>query len=179
MRIVTERLILRPPTLKDAEDIAANANHIDVSRYLALVPYPYSVKDARDFVKLRRKKAKDNPYNFGITLKHSGKLVGMIGFTGLDKFTAKAEVGYWLGKKYWRQGITEESLRALVKFAFRKLKLVRLQADLAIENKASANLLKKVGFKKEGLRRKAERAKSTGKWHDTYSFGLLRSDVRL
>jgi RimJ/RimL family protein N-acetyltransferase len=179
MRIVTERLILRPPTLKDVEDIAANANHIDVSRYLALVPYPYSIKDAKDFMKFLRKKAKDNPYNFGIILKHSGKLVGMIGFTGLDKFSAKTEVGYWLGKKYWRQGITTEALKAMVKFAFRKLKLVRLQADVAIENKASAKLLKKVGFKKEGLKRKGARAKSTGKWHDTYHFGLLRSDVRL
>jgi len=179
MRIVTERLILRPPTLKDAEDIAANANNIDVSRYLALVPYPYSVKDARDFIKLRRKKAKHNPYNFGITLKHSGKLVGMIGFTGLDKFTAKTDVGYWLGRKYWRQGIATEALEAIVKFAFLKLKLVRLQADVAIENKASANLLKKIGFKKEGLKRKGGRAKSTGKWHDTYLFGLVRSDVKL
>ncbi len=179
MRIVTERLILRPPTLKDAEDIAQNANRIDVSRYLALVPYPYRVKDARDFIKLRRKKATRNPYNFGITLKHSGKLVGMIGFTGFNKFSDKAEVGYWLGKKYWRQGITAEALKAMVRFAFRKLKLVRLQADVFVENKASAKLLKKIGFKKEGLKRKAARAKSTGKWHDTYAFGLLRSDVKL
>jgi RimJ/RimL family protein N-acetyltransferase len=179
MRIVTEKLILRPPTLKDADDIAQNANHIEVSRYLALVPYPYSVKDARNFIKLCRKKAKENPYNFGITLKHSGKLVGMIGFTGLDKFSGKTEVGYWLGKKYWRQGITAEALKAMVKFAFHKLKLVRLQADAFVENKASANLLKKIGFKKEGLKRKSARAKSTGKWHDTYVFGLLRSDVKL
>lgn len=179
MRIVTERLILRPPTLKDAADIAANANHIDVSRYLARVPYPYTIKDAKDFINFRRKKAKDNPYSFGITLKSSGKLVGMIGFPLYDKFGAKAEIGYWLGKKYWRQGITEEALRAIVKFAFQKLKLVRLQAGAAVENKVSANLLKKVGFKREGLRRKAERSKATGKWHDIYSFGLLRSDVRL
>ena len=179
MRIVTKRLILRPPTLKDAADIAANANHIDVSRHLAFVPYPYSLKDAKDFLKFRRKKAKHNPYNFGIILKSSGKLVGMIGFTGLDKFSAKTEVGYWLGKKHWRQGITAEAMKAMEKFAFRKLKLVRLQADVFVENKASAKLLKKIGFKKEGLRRKAARAKSTGKWHDTYSFGLLRSEVRL
>ena len=179
MRIVTERLILRPPTLKDAADISTNANHLDVTRYLGVVPYPYRVKDAKDFIKLRRKKAKHNPYNFGIILKHSGKLVGMIGFVSYDKFSAKAEVGYWLGKKYWRQGITVEALTAIVKFAFRKLKLVRLQADVFVENKASANLLKKIGFKKEGLKRKSARAKSTGKWHDAYAFGLLRSDVKL
>jgi [ribosomal protein S5]-alanine N-acetyltransferase len=179
MRLVTRRLILRPPTLKDAADIVENVNNLSVSRYLARVPYPYSVTNARHFIKFCREKAKDNPYNFGVTLKSSGKLIGMIGFTEFYKFTAKAEIGYWLGKKYWRQGITEEALRAFVKFAFSKLKMVRLQADAAVENKASWKLLKKVGFKKEGLRRKAERAKSTGRWHDTYSFGLLKSDVKL
>jgi len=105
MRIVTKRLILRPPTLKDAADIAANANNLDVTRYLALLPYPYTVKDAKDFLKLCRKKTTRNPYNFGITLKRSGKLVGMIGFTGLDKFSAKTEVGYWLGKNTGDRGL--------------------------------------------------------------------------
>ena len=175
MRIVTERLILRPPTLKDAADIVENVNNLKVSRYLALVPYPYSIKDARFFIKLSQK----DPHNFGIVLKQTGKIIGMIGLRNLNYFVKRAEVGYWLGEKYWGQGIGTEALRALMKYSFRNLKLVRLQAGTAVENKASANLLKKVGFKKEGLRRKAMRAKSTGKWHDTYSFGLLRSDVKL
>jgi RimJ/RimL family protein N-acetyltransferase len=179
MRIVTERLILRPPTLKDAEDIAANADNLDVSRNLALVPYPYTVKDAKDFLKLRRKKAKHNPYNFGIILKQSGKLIGMIGFTGLDRFGGKADVGYWLGKKYWGQGIASEALKAIAKFAFSRLKFVRLQADVFVQNRASAKLLRKIGFKKEGRKRKSARSKATGKWHNTYLFGLLKSDLKL
>jgi len=179
MRLVTKRLILRPPTLKDAADIAANANHIDVSRYLAFVPYPYSVKDARAFIRLCRKKAKKNPYNFGITLKPIGKVIGMIGLRGLDRFGKKAEVGCWLGKKYWGQGIGTEAMKAIMEFAFRKLKLVRLEAEVFVENKPSACLVKKAGFQKEGLKRKGTRAKSTGKWHDTYVFGLLKSDVKL
>jgi RimJ/RimL family protein N-acetyltransferase len=175
MRIVTERLILRPPTLKDAADIVENVNNLSVSRYLAVVPYPYSMEDARFFIKLSKK----NPHNFGISLKSSGKIIGMIGLMNLNEFIRRADIGYWLGKKYWRQGFATEALQAIVKYSFRKLKLVRLQAGVAVENKASAKLLKKVGFKKEGLRRKAMRAKSTGKWHDTYAFGLLRSDVEL
>ena len=174
MHIVTERLILRPPTLKDAADIVENVNNLSVSRYLAVVPYPYTIKDARFFIKLSKK----DPHNFGIALKQTGKIIGMIGLKNLNDFVKRAEVGYWLGEKYWGQGIATEALQALIKYSFRKLKLVRLQAGTAVENKASAKLLKKVGFKKEGLRRKAMRAKSTGKWHDTYHFGLLRSDVK-
>jgi RimJ/RimL family protein N-acetyltransferase len=172
MRLVTKRLILRPPTIKDAGDIVENVNNLNVSKYLAVVPYPYTIKDARSFIKLPGK----NPHNFGIALKPSGKIIGMIGLTNLNDFVKRAEVGYWLGKKYWRQGICTEAMQAIVKYSFRKLKLVRLHAGVAVENKASAKLLKKAGFKKEGCRRKAMRAKSTGKWHDTYSFGLLHTD---
>jgi ribosomal-protein-alanine N-acetyltransferase len=123
--------------------------------------------------------SKKNPHNFGISLKSSGKIIGMIGLMNLNEFIRRADIGYWLGEKYWGQGIGTEALQAIVKYSFRKLKLVRLQAGVAVENKASAKLLKKAGFKKEGLRRMAMRAKSTGKWHDTYHFGLLRSDVKL
>ena len=175
MRLVTERLILRPLVFKDAEDIAENLNNIDVSRYLSIVPYPYNLKNAKEFVKITQKSRN----YFGIVLKSSGKIIGIIGLMNPDSYVKRADVGYWLGEKHWRQGIAAEALLSIVKFAFSKLKLVRLQATVAIKNKSSVKLLRKAGFKKEGLRRKALRAKSTGKWHDTYDFGLLRSDVKL
>jgi len=174
MRIVTERLILRPPILSDAGDIVENVNNLRVSRYLARVPYPYTKKDARIFIKLAKKEPQ-----FGIILKSSGKLIGAIGLMNVNDFIKRADIGYWLGEKYWGQGLGTEALHALVKYSFKKLKLVRLQAGAAVENKASAKLLKKAGFTKEGLRRQSMRAKSTCKWHDTYHFGLLRSDVKL
>jgi len=177
MRLVTTRLILRRPTLKDAEDIAKQANNSHVSKYLALVPYPYTIKDARKFISSCSKKKK-HQRDFAIMYKPSGKVIGMIGFMGIDNFSKKADVGYWLGEKYWGQGIATEAMEAMVSFAFQKLKLIRLQAEVYVKNRLSANLLKKLGFKKEGLKRKARRAKSTGKWHDVCIYGLLKSDVR-
>jgi len=179
MRLVTERLVLRPPQYQDAKDIVRNANNLKVSRYLAFVPYPYSLKDARAFIRFCRNKAKKKQYNFGVTLKQTGKVIGMIGLRAFDRFGKKAEVGCWLGKKYWRKGFGTEAMNAIIRFAFAKLKLVRLEAEIFVENKPSAGLVQKLGFKKEGRKRKGTRAKSTGKWHDTYSFGLLRSDVKL
>jgi ribosomal-protein-alanine N-acetyltransferase len=97
----------------------------------------------------------------------------------VDSYVKKADIGYWLGQKYWGQGIISEALKSFIKFSFKKLKLLRLQAGVAVENKASVKVLKKAGFKKEGIRGKSLRTRSTGKWHDTYSFGLLRSDVKI
>ncbi|MCJ7729330.1 MAG: GNAT family N-acetyltransferase [Sedimentisphaerales bacterium] len=179
MRLVTERLILRRPTLKDAADIKENVNNLNVSRFLARVPYPYGIKDAKSFIKLFSKKSKQNLYEFGITLKSSGKVIGMIGLLNVDPFSKKAEIGCWLGEKYWRQGIGTEAVKAIVNFAFEKLKLVRVEAGVFPENRASINLWRKLGFKKEGMKRQAIRARSTGKWHDVCIYGLLKSDIRL
>jgi RimJ/RimL family protein N-acetyltransferase len=175
MRIVTKRLILRPLAPKDVGDIVENLNNINVSRYLSIVPYPYTLKNAKEFVKI----AKKDKYFFAIVLKSSGKLAGTIGLMNVDSYVKRANIGYWLGQKYWGQGIASEALDAFIEFSFKKLKLLRLQAGVAIENKVSVNILKKTGFKKEGLTRKSLRTKSTGKWHDTYVFGLLRTDVKL
>ena len=175
MQLITKRLIIRPLALKDAEDIVENLNDINVSRYLSIVPYPYNLKDAKKFIKIAQKSRNF----FAIVLKSSRKLAGTINLMNVDSYVKRADIGYWLGEKHWGQGIATEALPAIVKFAFSKLKLVRLQATVAIKNKSSVKLMRKAGFKKEGLRRKALRAKSTGKWHDTYDFGLLRSDVKL
>jgi RimJ/RimL family protein N-acetyltransferase len=179
MRLVTKRLILRPPTLKDARDITENVNNINVSRYLLRIPYPYRIKDAKSFVRLCNKKTSRNSYEFGIALKSTGKIIGMIGLLNTDAFSKKAELGCWLGEKYWRQGLGNEAAKAIIKFAFEKLRLVRIEAEVFSKNRASINFWKKLGFKKEGTKRHAVRSKATGKWHDTYVFGLLKSDVRL
>jgi ribosomal-protein-alanine N-acetyltransferase len=175
MRIVTKRLILRPIVFKDAADIVENLNNINVSRYLSIVPYPYNLKDAEVFIKV----AKKSRGIFAIVLKSSGKLIGTIGLMNVDSYIKKAAIGYWLGQEYWGQGIISEALRPFIKFSFKKLKLLRLQAGAAVENKASVKVLKKAGFKKEGLTRKSLRTRSTGKWHDTYVFSLLRTDVKI
>ena len=175
MRLVTKRLILRPLAFKDMEDIVENLNNISVSRYLSIVPYPYTLKDAKVFIKITKK----SRHYFGIVLKSSGKVIGIVALMNVDSYVKNADIGYWLGEKYWRQGFSTEALKAIVKYSFRKLNLVRLQAGVAVENKASLKVLKKTGFKKEGLMRKSLRTKSTGKWHDAYEFGLLKSDIKL
>jgi len=160
---------------KDCNDIVENINNLNVSRYLSVVPYPYSLKDARAFVKI----AKNDCHFFAIVLKSSGKLIGTIGLMNVDDYVKRANIGYWFGQKYWGQGFASEALKPFIKYAFKKLKLIRLQAGIAIENKPSINVLKKARFKKEGIRRKSLRTRSTGKWHDTYVFALLKSDLKL
>jgi RimJ/RimL family protein N-acetyltransferase len=178
MRLVTKRLILRRPTLKDVKAITENANNLNVTKYISRMPYPYSIKDAKSYIKFC-KKLKQNHYEFSIKLKSSGKLAGIISLMNIDKFGKKAEIGCWLGQRYWRQGIGAESAKAIMKFALNKLKLIRLEANVCCENQVSKNLWRKLGFKKEGTKRHALRSRATGRWHDTCIYGFLKSDTKL
>ena len=181
MRIVTERLILRRPTIKDTTDIVRNINDLTVSRYTAHVPFPYHIKDAKKFIKRCRQRERHKPItdmDFVIELRVTKRVIGGTGFIRIDHFTGKADIGYWLGKNYWRQGIGYESVSALVKYAFTKLKLQRLEAAIYKGNRASQTLARKLGFKKEGVRRRASRSLATGKLHDVMIYGLLKEKPR-
>jgi ribosomal-protein-alanine N-acetyltransferase len=147
-----------------------------------IVPYPCRLKDEKAYVDLCLKtarKRKRTDYHFVIKLRSGKCVIGGVGITKFDRFNETAEVWYWLGEKYWGQGIATEALEPLIEFAFDRLKIGRLEANIFRWNKASAKLLEKFGFKKEGLRRKVFKAKSTGKLHDSYTYGLLKSDCKL
>jgi ribosomal-protein-alanine N-acetyltransferase len=114
-------------------------------------------------------------YNFAIELKRSHEVIGGASLMAINYFSGCATIGYWIGRKYWRQGLMTEALGAILQFAFAKLKLNRVQADVFTENKASLNLLRKAGFKREGLKRSSHRVISTGKWHDAIMLALVRN----
>ena len=69
-----------------------------------------------------------------------------------------------------------EAGKAMTDFGFTKLKLKRIEAGVYTGNIGSERVLQKLGFKYEGLARKAARPKSTGEFHDAKMYGLLRGD---
>lgn len=179
MRLETKRLILRDLTINDAKDITENINNFNVSRYLLVVPYPYHFKDAKKWIKSLKRNSKKKlceDYVFGITLKPENKIIGAVGLHKIDKFQGTAEIGYWLGENYWRQGIMSEAVKEVINFSFLKLKLRKIWVGAFSENKASNNLIQKMGFKKEGYRREHLRSKATGKIHDDVFYGLLKRE---
>ncbi len=181
MKLETKRLILRDLTIKDVASIVENANNLSVSKWLLVVPYPYTIKDARWWVNNCKEKIKENPrndYTFGIELKSEKRIIGGIGLHKIDRFQGKADAGYWLGIKYWKKGYGSEALKALLDFAFKRLKLRRIEMGIFEGNKASLALAKKFGFKKEGMKREACRAKSDKKIKDDYVMGLLKRDYK-
>jgi len=115
-------------------------------------------------------------YNFHIELKVEKGIIGGIGLSNVDRDQGIADLGYWLGEEYWRQGYATEAAKVLLDYAFDKLKMRRVTIPVFVENKGSQALAKKLGAKREGRLRKAGIAKSTGKIHDEYIHGLLKEE---
>jgi [ribosomal protein S5]-alanine N-acetyltransferase len=179
MKLVTKRLILRPLKKSDAKDIVDNINDLNITKWLLIVPYPYKLKDAKSWIKQNTekwKKREKDDYGFGIELKGEKKIIGGIGLHKVRKSQGKAEVGYWLGRKYWRNGYGSEALKAVLDFAFKKLKLRRIEAGVFAGNPASGKLLEKFGAKKEGMKRMSCKCKADNKIKDEYIYGLLKQE---
>ncbi|MEM3405846.1 MAG: GNAT family protein [Candidatus Pacearchaeota archaeon] len=179
MRIITKRLILRPLKNSDAKSIVENINDLKVSKWLLVVPYPYNLRDAKKWIKETQcewKKRNKKEYVFGIELKEEKKVIGGIGIHKVDRFQRKAKVKYWLGRKYWNKGYGSEALKAVLEFAFKKLKLRRIEAGVFVGNIPSKKLLEKFGAKIEGIRRKSYICKADKKIKDEYVYGLLKEE---
>ena len=180
MKLYTKRLILRDLEKKDARDIVENLNNVNVSKNLQIVPYPYTKKHAIEFIKNCRKqigKKNRSSCEFGIIQKSNNNLAGIIGITKIDKFQGTATIGYWLGENYWRQGIMSEAFERILDFAFKTLKLRIIDIAAWTKNISSNALIKKMGFKYEGMRRKRGRTKATGEIYDVYVYGLLKDEL--
>ncbi len=108
---------------------------------------------------------------WAICLKGNDELIGSCGFNALNKRKQSGELGYELARPFWNQGIMTEAVEAATRFGFAKLALSRIEAWIVPENRASANLLIKIGFQSEGVL--AEKGYWNGRFHDLELFSLL------
>ena len=113
-------------------------------------------------------------YVFNIDKTENNNFVGLIAIN-LGKINYKtAEVWFKIHKDHWRKGYTTEALTRLLDFGFNDLKLHRIEAGCAVENIASIKTLEKVGFTREGLKRK--KLPIRGEWKDNFFYGILEED---
>jgi ribosomal-protein-alanine N-acetyltransferase len=149
-----ERCVLRRWRAKDIGSLVHHADNINVSRYLRdRFPYPYTRRDARAFLSGATGAGSDDTK---LAIDVDGEAVGGIGvIVGCDVERFSAEVGYWLGEPFWGRGIVTEALNLFSEDVFERLNLLRLFAVASAANVASARVLEKAGYEKEGVMRSA------------------------
>ena len=140
----TQRLVLRAPQLGDAKAIAALANDRRIAENTARIPHPYRVSDAESWIVGSAAELDGETYL--ITLAN-GTVIGGCGF---DMRDGAAEIGYWLGARYWGKGYVTEAVRALIDHAFTNTEHKALQSCVRVTNPASRRVLEKCGFQWTG-----------------------------
>jgi [ribosomal protein S5]-alanine N-acetyltransferase len=174
----TERLRLRRVVAADAGAWLAVWNDPDVMRYLVEFDEGRTDIDEVNGIIAWCDDifAKQTGMRWAITLKPDDTLIGTCGFHLYSARDRWAEIGYELGRAYWRQGIMREALGAVLAFGFGPMNLHRVEANVTVGNEASAGILRRLGFTLEGTWREKEYAR--GRFHDLWQFGLLEQEYR-
>ena len=126
-----------------------NINSVKIARATLAIPHPYRMEEALSWIdhnlKARRKRKKTEVI---LAIDRDGQVIGGIGLEKIDGH--EAEIGYWLGEKYWGRGIVTSAVEAVTRYAFTDLRLSRVYAYTFPSNKASARVLEKAGYRYEG-----------------------------
>jgi RimJ/RimL family protein N-acetyltransferase len=167
-------ILLRPVQASDAEPLYRLIRDKELLRRTTL-PQPYRRKDMTEFLKKADKARKaGSQYILAIRLYNRADAIGCIGIHGVTK--VQASLGYWLGRRYWSQGIMTQAVKLVLQFCFDRLKLHRVGVMHAEGNEASRRVVEKCWFRREGLAREAVKLQS--KWDNVVCYGLLEQEYR-
>lgn len=176
-KLETERLILRRMEKRDAADLFACFSDPGASRYSIWSPHR-NLAYTKNYVRymMRSYRAREAMV-FCIVLKEENRVIGTCSFTEMDTAYKVAEIGYTLSPAYWHCGYGSEAVKALLKFGFETIGLLRVSARVMPENRASSKLLQRLGFKQEGYLSGGIYCK--GRPHDVCLYGLLREEKQM
>jgi RimJ/RimL family protein N-acetyltransferase len=133
---------------EDAAPLVRHANDREVSKNLRdEFPFPYTEADAGEWICYATGEGRGAVFALAI----EGEAVGGIGLRpGTDINRRTAEIGFWLGRKFWGRGIMTEVVEALTRYAFDHMELDRIFAAVFEGNTASMRVLEKAGYRREG-----------------------------
>lgn len=169
----TPRLILRPPTLDDAEAIFTKfSQDAEVTKYLPWPPHD-SIDNTKEYLhRCVQCWVEGESFPWAITLKSDHSLLGTIEMR-ISGF--KAEFGFVLARQYWNMGYMTEAVEVLVQWALAQDRIYRVWAACDLDNIGSAKVLEKAGLHREGiLRRYSIHPQMSEKPRDCYCYSIVK-----
>ena len=147
MQLETERLILRPWSEEDAEELYFYAKDDRVGPAAGWQPHT-SVENSREIIRT----ILSAPETYAMVLKSTGKPVGSAGIMlaphgNREMGEEEAEIGYWIGVPYWGQGLTPEAVRCLLRRCFEDLHCTTVWCAYFDGNEKSRRAMEKCGFR--------------------------------
>jgi len=174
--LTTPRLLLRPIRHEDVHALFAMWSDVDAMRYFSF-PAMTRLDQATDRVaRVLKSSAEGSDFVCTVELQATGEVLGDCALFHANEQCRRAEIGFSLQRKHWGRGYMTEAASALIEHGFDSANLRRIEADIDPRNNASAQLLERLGFVREGLLR--ERWIVGDEVSDSALYGLLERDRR-
>ncbi len=170
----TARLRLRPFDETDADALFALHSNASVLRYWDSPPWTDPARATAFVTACRQMASTGSGVRLAVDLLSTGDFLGWCSLSRWNPDYRSAALGYCFGEASWGRGHATEAADALLHWAFTTLDLNRVQAETDTRNLASARVLEKLGFVREGTLR--EDCVVDGEVSDSWVYGLLRRD---
>ena len=177
--ILTERLRLRAPKRGDVTPLhdAIAETLSDLVPWLPWARIDHGPAETRRYLRAARSAwSRQSAFEFVLEMRDTGRVVGVTSLHRVDWVRASAGLGYWVRRSEWNRGIATEAANAALSHALGGLRLHRIEALVALENKMSQRVIEKLGFVREGIAREAEFV--DGRYLDHIQYSFLRTDVQ-
>jgi ribosomal-protein-alanine N-acetyltransferase len=183
-RLETDRLVIEVPSEADALSLFELVGGEDRDEVTAGLIWdgPDEIQETIEYIReVRSKPVRDGGFHWAIhdktgeLTRSPGTAIGMISARPSEQ-PGRGDVGYWLGKPYWGQGVMSEALTAVLDFSFYDLDHVKMEAEIFTTNDRSMRLVEGLGMQREGTLRSSRFKR--GQWVDCHIYGILREEWR-
>ena len=172
--LMGRRLVLREPTRADGESLFAYTSDPAITRFLAF-DSPRTIDETDKFItRCEEYRRQDREYVFVIADRVSDGARGVTALRHVDYGARTAQIGTWVRREDWGRGVNLESKGLLLDYAFRELRLHRIEARIATGNHRSVKALERIGARQEGVLR--DSFYKGGHFHDQLLYAILADE---
>ena len=173
--LATERLILRPPTAADADDVlaAVTASYPELHRWMEWARGPYGIEQARQFCADARAGFDDGrDFTALLTLADDDRFIGVASILARDEAVPSFEIGYWVHTEHTGRGYATEATEVLTRLAFEDRGGRRVELRMDEGNRRSQAVAERLGFELEGTL-KSHRRDNQGRLSSTLIYAIF------
>ena len=173
-------ILIRPFRAEDINAVfeAVRESINEVSPWLPWCHADYKLEETTEFIMSREEAWKnDTDYGFGIFDAKTGKFLGGVGLSQINRIHEMANLGYWVRTSCAGRGVASSAARLAARFALEELKLHRVEILAATGNHASQRVAEKAGAMREGVLRKRLFVK--GQTQDAVIYSLVGEDLSI
>lgn len=147
-------------------------NRVYLDKWLPWVKYTKSKEDTLIFIKNSTEQFK-NKTGLQTVIKYKNQIAGLIGLVEVSYLRNVTEIGYWLGEEFTGKGIMTRSCKALTDHTFREFKVNRINIICDVNNTASQNVPKRLGYFNQGILKNDKYL--NGEYGDHFHFVMWRN----